>query len=261
MSDFEPRIRHAIRVVHATYGDRVSVDVKNKDLLKFGRNLDVGTSRATVMNLPSGQLHETYVSDNTITHFASANAGDTQELVVEGHTTDGSGFTFVTQTVTLAGQTKTALTTPLARATRAHNNGATDLTGPVYFAQDVTFTGGVPQTASAVHLIIPAGANQTEKCATTLGDSDYWLISNAYADVSEKTAAFADFQLEVRRFGKVFRQQVDFTASTNGQGIVRFDPLFIVPPNSDVRLTAVADGAGTAVSGGIQGFLAIKVNG
>lgn len=261
MSDFEPRIRHAIRVIQDTYGDRVSVDVKNKGLLKFGRNFEVGTSRATVMTLPSGVLHETLQTDNTITHFASASASDTQELVVQGYTVSGSNFTSATQTVTLAGQTKTALTTPLCRCVRAYNNGTTDLVGPIYFSQDVTYSSGVPQTAAAVHCMIPAGTNQTEKCATTLSQNDYWLITNVYADVTEKTAAFADFQLEVRRFGKVFRQQCDFSASTSGQGIVRFDPLLIVPANSDVRLTALADGAGTSVSGGIQGYLAIKVDG
>lgn len=35
-----------------------------------------------------------------------------------------------------------------------------------------------------------------------------------------------------------------------------FHPYFIVPPNSDVRLIAVASSASTDVSGSIQGYLA-----
>jgi len=209
------------------------------------------------MTLPGSELHETYVAANTITHIASATAGDTEIVKLEGHTVDGSGdFTFVIQSVTLAGQTKTALGTPLARVTRCYNTGATDLVGAVYIAEDVTFTAGVPQTDTAIHAIVRAGKNQTEKCATTLSSVDYWIITHAYMDVLEKTAAFASTELQVREKGSVFLQKVAFAASSGTHTSFSFDPYLIAPANSDVRLVAVADGASTDVGGGIQGFLA-----
>lgn len=258
VSDFEPRINYALREIKSTYGDNVSVDVKAKSLLKFGRNEAVGTGGATLMTLGSGETDETYISTNAITHIASDDAADTQDMVVEGMVLTDGVYVFTIQTVTLAGTTKTALDTPLVRCTRAYNNGSTDLAGDVYIAEDVTFTAGVPQTASAIHLIVDGdgGHNQSEKCSTSTSYRDYWIITNVYADVLEKTAATADIEIQVRLLGKVFRNRATFSAGSNHQGVIVFDPPFIVPPNSDIRLRAVASGANTDISGGIQGYLA-----
>lgn len=257
-----PQLEHAINVIKKNYGDNVSVSVKSKDLLKFGRNTAVGTSEATVMTLAGSEVEETYVSGNDITHFASSASGDTSiEIVVEGHTISGSDLTFSTQTVTLNasnGQTKTALTTPLARITRAYNNNGTELTGNVYFAEDVTFTAGVPQTDSAVHLIIPAGQQQSRKCSTSISSTDYWIITTATFACLEKTSAFTSFVIESRVIGKVFRPiSSDYSAaSSGGTTIIKFDPYVIVPKNSDVRVQAVASASGTDVEASIQGYLA-----
>lgn len=256
-------VHHALEVIENTYNDKVSVDKKSKDLLKFGRNSAVGTSETTIMTLPSGVLAETYVSGNDITHFASGSAADTgTELVVEGHTITGSNLTFSSQTVTLDAtnsQTKTALTIPLARITRAYNNGDTELNGPIYFAQDVTFTNGVPQTDSAVHLIIPAGQNQSRKASTSLSQNDYWLISSITLSCNEKTSSFVSGFVEARVIGKVFRPLTqEIAVSAGDTTVIYFDPYIIVPPNSDIRFQAVAGGAGTDVTAGIRGYLAIK---
>lgn len=248
----------AIDEIYATYGDRVSVVDKKKSLLKFGRSSQVQTTNSTLMTLPTGTFNETYVSDNSITHMASGSTDDTtQTLTIEGHTISGNNLTFVVQTKALAGQTKTALTTPLARITRAYvSTGSTNLTGPIYFAEDVTFTTGVPQTDSAVHMIIPAGKNQTEKASTSVSSTDYWIVTGVYGDVLSKTAAFAIVSLETREIGKVFRERFVLSASNSTRGFERFDPYFIIPKNHDARLVASANANGTDVSGGIQGYLA-----
>lgn len=252
----DPRLEYAEHVIHKSYGHQISIFGKAKTYLKFGKNTAVGTSPATIMTLPSGETDEVLLSANDITHFASADSGDTQTLTVEGHTISGSDLTFVTQNVTLAGQTKTALTTPLARVSRAYNANTTDLTGPVYFAEDVTFTAGVPQTASAIHMIIPAGENQTFKNLTATSSTDYWIVTKFYADVLEKGAAYADVRLETASVGGVFTPIGTISASSNHQGILEFDPLLIIPPNTDVRMRATADGANTTITGGIMGYLA-----
>lgn len=170
--------------------------------------------------------------------------------------------TFVSQTVTLAGQTKTALTTELARVTRAYvpsQNKATDLVGPIYIAEDVTFTSGVPQTDSAVHLIIRAGKNQSEKAATSLSDSDFWIVTSFRGSILEKgTTPTADVEFQIREVGGVFREREDVSASTGTAGVFPFGPYAIVPANADIRLFATASTNGTDVTGSIQGYLAIK---
>lgn len=252
-----PEILHAIDVIKETYGDTVSVQDKKKDLLKFGRNELVGTSTATVMTLPAGEVHETYVASNLINSIIS-DAADTVDVIVEGHTISGGNFTFVTQTATLTGTTVVALGTALARVSRVYNNNSTDLVGSVYVTETDTYTAGVPDTATKVHLTVSAGHNQSEKAATTLSSVDYWLLTSVFGDILEKTASFVNVELEVRLSGKVFRHKVNLGVS-NSHSHHPFNPLLIVPKNADVRLVASADGANTDVSGGMQGYLASVV--
>lgn len=257
-------IQHAYNVIKDIYGDKVLV--KPKNLLKFGVNGNIAQStKTTIMTLAGSEANETYVSDNLITHFASGNSGDTGiELTIEGHTVENSELTFVTQTATLNASdstTKTALTTPLARITRAYNSGTTSLTGPVYFAEDVTFTSGVPQTASAVHLIIAAGSNQSEKCATAFSKVDYGIITGIFGSATRASAtANVDFNLEIREFGKVFRPAAEWTVRTASQSSVYIplEPYVIVPKNADVRIVATSSAASTQASAFFNSVIALK---
>lgn len=251
----------AIKDIKANYGDDVSVGKKNKNLLKFGENPLVGTAKATLMDLPVGEVHETLIATNGITHISSNNAGDTEPVKVEGHTIDGSGnFTFVVQEITLVGQTKTALTTPLARVTRVYNNGTTDLVGIVYVYEDDTVVSGVPQTAAKIHLILTAGKNNSSKCATTISNQDYWIITDFTSQFIEKAAGYAEIHLEIREKGKVFLEKAHISISDgNPNATLKFSPYIIAPKNSDVRLVATADGASTYVGGSINGVLAIVI--
>jgi hypothetical protein len=209
------------------------------------------------MTLPVGIDNETYVGTNIITHFSSSSASDTEIIKVEGHTVDGSGnFTFAVQTVTLVGQTKTALTTPLARVTRVVNTGSTDLIGNIYIYQDDTVSAGVPTTGAKVHLIVEAGLNNSEKASTTISSNDYWILTSFYGDCLEKTAAFGILHLEIREKGGVFVNKVDISCSTNARGVHEFKPYLVVPKNSDVRLRCSASATNKDFSGGIQGLLA-----
>lgn len=252
------RLLHAIEIIEDTFGD--TVHIKPKTLLKYGSRDDIGTSYVTLAKLGSGEANETFVSTNAIDKISSSNAGDTTTVVVEGHTIDANGdFRFTVQTVTLQGQTETALTTPLARATRAYASGATNLLGTVYIYEDDTVSAGVPQTASKVHLTIPAGENQTFKAATTISYKDYWLITQACAAVNKKTAAVVDMAIQVRLQGKVFRTAAVTSISSTGSNnqCVDFDPVVIVPKNSDVRLIAKANTTAVEASGWINGYLAL----
>lgn len=251
---------HAIHVIESNYGDTVSIEQKDKDLLKFGHNSLVGTSQATIAHQPAGILHETYVSDNLITSIISDDAGDTQDIVIEGHTsTDGLSFTFVTQTATLTGQTAVTLSTPLARVSRLYNDNSTDLAGTVYVTEDDTYTAGVPDTDTKVHLMTEPGENQSEKAATTMSSQDYWIITSYSGDMLKKSAAFAEIELQIRLPGKVFRPVDIISCTDGGRGRQDFKPYIIAPKNSDIRLAAIASGASTPIAGSIQGVLAIVI--
>ena len=250
-------VRHAIRMVKSTYGDVVSVDAKNKSLHKFGENLLVGTSVATIMTLPAGEVAETYVASNIITHVSSSDSGDDQVAAVEGHTISGSDLTFVTQNVTLNGQTKVALDTALARCSRVANSGASDFAGTIYVFEDGTLTAGVPDTAAQIHLTVPVGENRSQKAATSFSSVDYCFVTNIHASVNEKTATSANIRFRVRSIGGVFQTVFNSGIHSSGTDLnIHFRPFLIVPTNSDVIMTAEADGASKDIAAGFNSLLA-----
>lgn len=250
-------IAYTEAVILETYGDRVSVQGKLKALNKFGRNNDIGTAYEDV-NIVGGT--EVLPSGNDITHLSSSNASDTQNLKIEGHTISGSDLTFVVQDKNIAGQTKTALDTPLHRVTRIYNNGSTDFAGTVYVYEDDTITAGVPDTPAKLHIQTNGDNNQSLKCATSLSKDDYWIITSMSCGVNRQNTRSVDFVLQVKEQGKVFRTLAVLSVSSNNGTITKdFYPFLIVRPNSDVRVRAISSGASTGVEAVVQGFLAIKL--
>ena len=259
----DPRIAIAISEIQDQFG--ITVEVKPKTLLKFGRSQQVSsTTRTTIMELPAGTLNETYVDDNLITTISSSSTADTQEIEVEGHTIDEDGnFTFVVQQVTLNGQNQVSLATPLARVSRAFNNNNVDLAGDVYVYEDDTTSAGVPDTDSLVHLLIRGSENRNQsfKASTTISNVDFYIVTQFAVSLEAKQASFVDGELEVRLKGGVFRERLNLAASSSG-GIAQVDlnPALIIPNNSDVRIRGLADSNGRTVSGYINGYLAINQN-
>lgn len=256
-----PVLEAAADQVRSQYGHVLDFRRKGKSLLKFGRNPLVGTTKASIAIEPSGALHETYVFANSIVTISSS-AGDTGLARVEGHTIDAAGnLTFVVQFVTLAGNTEVTLTTALARVTRVVNQTVTAWAGAIYVYESDTVTAGVPQTATKIHLTVPAGSQQSLKASTAISSADYYIITQLQADVFEKSSAFAEIILETRGInvstGNVFTPRTTLGASSTGGAItVALDPCIVIPPNSDVRLAAIADGASTDVGGWFNGLLA-----
>lgn len=257
--DAQPNIAYAINQIKVTYGVDVSVEKKAKSLIKFGRNSTTtnAATGSTVMTFVGSEDHETYVSSNIIDTISSSSTSDDQEITLEGHTIANNEFTFVVQTATLDGQNKVTLSTPLARLTRMYNIGSTDVVGNIYGYQDQNISAGVPQTADKVHCIIPIGRQQSQKCSTTISKNDYWLITGVTGSVLEKTSSFADFELQIRRYGGVFRSSDTFSASSGDTHSEIYTPYIIIPSNSDVRLVAVGSADNLDVAGSIRGYLAI----
>ena len=131
---------------------------------------------------------------------------------LECHTIDGSGnLTFVTQSATLDasdGRTEVTLPTPVARVNRLYlaASGTFDSpqsvpAGNIYVYDNTDgITAGVPNTAAATKLLLPAGETQSEKAATSVSSVDYWFISALSAGVSEGTPTAGEviFRMETR---------------------------------------------------------------
>ena len=242
------KIARAIEQIYQTYGDTVSVEAKAKSLNKYGRNDSLGNTSFETVWQRGG--NETYATGNDIDSISSSSAGDTQDVVIEGHTIDGNGdLTFVVQTATLNGQTPVTLSTPLYRATRLYNDGSTDFAGTVYvYESGGTVTGGVPQTSADIHIQSSGANNQSLKAATSLSSVDYWLVSQITVAVNRQQTRSVDFRLQVRNKGKVFRTRYATAAHSNSGAVtIDLDPYLIIPPNSDVVMKAQSSGTGTGV--------------
>lgn len=251
-------VQHAIDTIQGNYGD--TVVIKPKILNKFGKTLNADSGvETTIMELQGSERLETYATGNDIDRISSSSASDTEEMVVEGHTLSGSDLTFVTQTVTLNGQTPVALTTPMYRANRLYNNGSTDLVGNIFVFENVATTNGTPNTAANTKLMISAGFNQSRKAATSISSQDYWIITSADLSLrSGNKTASADISIQTRLFGKVFREGINQSiVGDAASSFTRFfDPPLIVPKNSDFRVNATSDVADTEINCSINGYLA-----
>lgn len=256
------RLVQAEREIQATFGDVVSIDKKAKSLIKFGKSDDLSANGTSTVWTVGG--HEVYVNDNLITHISSSSAADVYEVLLECHTVSGTGrdakFSFLTQTVTLQGQTKVALPTPVARVSQVFNNNGVELVGRVTVYEDVAITAGVPNDPTKIHIDIPAGLQGSFKAATTFSDEDYYVLTGGFGSVSLKQNAAADFYLEVREVGKVFVQRAAVSASSGGPWDIDLDPAVIIPRNADVRITVETDTNNAVVFGVFKGYLA-KVTG
>lgn len=252
------RLVQAEREIYRFFGDEVSIQSKAKSLIKFGKSGQLTTGSLQTVWTVGG--NETYVSANSIDSISSSSALDTEVVYIEGHTVTGTGtdqqFTFVTQTVQLNGQTRVALPTPLARASMAYNDNGTSLVGRVVVYENTALTGGVPTDTTKIHLDIPAGLQESFKAATTFSNSDYFILTGGFGSVSLKQDGAADFYLEVRPPGKVFRQVAAISATNAGPWEINLDPAVIVPKNYDVRVRAETSANNLVVFTSFQGYLA-----
>lgn len=244
IADF--RLNFAVRNIALTYGDDVDIWDKGRELIKYGRNDDLDSGVSEQVWLLGG--NETIPTTNTIDEIVSDNAGDTQDVVIEGHTVDGSGnLTFTVQSATLNGTTPVTLTTPLRDATRLFNDDSTD------FAGTITVSDG-----STDYLSTDGSNNQSLKCAASMGSDTYWIITKVMGSVKRANSAVVDFQLQIREKGKVFRTKYSFSVSRDAGTIqIDLDPYIIMTPSADMRVIATSNAANTVVEAAVHGYMAL----
>ena len=236
-----------------TFGHTVSIG--RKSLFKFGEHDNLGTSRTTVNYLGIDPVRP---STNSITHFSSTDVIDNQVLRVEGMTISGSDLTFTVQNITLNGQTKTALATPLARVTRIVNVqvGQTETLGDVYIYQDVAVTGGIPNDLTAVGNVMAATDQSTLYSGTSTASTNYFLATQWKAHVARKTAAFVDLRFQIAPVGGIWRTVQTSTAARENSTVITADPYFIIPPNYDIRVVGTSSATNTDVHSSFDGYFA-----
>jgi hypothetical protein len=249
------RLVQAEREIELQFGEKVSIDRKAKSLIKFGKSAPLNTTSLQTVWTVGG--NETYVNDNLIDSISSSNVNDTQEILLECHTVDADGnFTFLTQTVNLNGQTRVALPVPVARVSMAYNNNGTEIQGRVAVYENTALTGGIPTDTTKIHIDIPLGLQESFKAATTFSNTDYFILTGGFGSVSSKQAGAADFYLELREQGKVFRQVAAISATSSGPWEVKLDPAVVISKNADVRVRAETEDNNLVVFTVFQGYLA-----
>lgn len=265
----------AEREIENSYGDTVSCFEKGKSLVKFGRstNADSGQKDTVAQWQGATQYEETFVFDNLIDEVSSSSSSDTQSIKIEGHTVNTStgDYTFVVQTVTLTGQTPVTLPTPLARCSRLVINSTGTLGDEpagfvgnihVYDSSATTVTAGVPQTATATKMYVPAGQTQSQKCQTTISSQDYYLITEVECSItSSGPATKANFDVEIRKASdggpwRPIGAEISLDSTNSNNFDIAYLPYLIVPKNHDIRIVVTTTGTNSEVSAEFEGYLA-----
>jgi hypothetical protein len=239
-----------------TYGEAVSVEAKSKPLDKFGENHNLAAASGAVV-VSSLNSNETLQTTNSITHIASANAADTSiPINIEGHYLDADdNLIFHVQTVSTNasdGTTPVAITQPLARCSRLKNTGATALAGTL----SITIGSG----GTAVNEITTS-YNQSQKCQTSTSYRDYLIVMQFGAAMLGSNNSEVECKFEYKTIGGLWLPLTrDFllSAATQRAQFTRSTPI-IIPPNSDIRITADTNTNGTEISAHFEGFLAINI--
>jgi len=208
---------------------------------KFGEGTDIDSGDGFVDiwdgagNANADKVY-TFSSTADIDTISSSSGSDTVDIEIQGLDTN---FALVTQTITLTGQTKATLTTPLIRVFRMKNVGATNLVGQVYCYVDGAITAGVPDTSADIRAIIDDGKNQTLMSIYTIPAGKTGYLLKEFASMSKAVAsAVADIHLAMREFGGVFQLKETLSINTAGNPSFQYEypiPL-VIPEKFDILL-------------------------
>ena len=211
---------------------------------KFGETplVEVGTPA----DIWEGQRIYTYDANGTAPIISISSSGaDIQPIKITGLDIDGNE---VTQTITLAGTVRQALTTPLWRVYRMENEGVLDLVGTVY-----CYIGTTPPTAvtgATVRALIDNGNNQTLMAIYTIPKGKVGFLFRGEVGVllDANPANQQDFMrgyYQSRRFEKVFKVKKVLSTMTAGDSNYKDKRSFPdpVPALTDIKLTITAVGA------------------
>jgi hypothetical protein len=190
---------------------------------KFGAAPDIDTADGFVDIWDGGgqaAALKTYTYSVTadIDSISSTNAGDTQDIEINGL---DANYNLVTQIVTLTGQAVATLSTPLIRVFRMINRGSTNLAGVCYCYVTDTATGGIPDTITNTRAVMNDGNNQTLMALYTIPAGKTGYMRDWYASMANKTTAGSIIRVFARPFGEVFQLKHISAISSNGTAYIQ----------------------------------------
>lgn len=172
-----------------------------------------------VYGVTSGAETYTWSSSADIDSISSSSASDTQQITIVGLDTN---YAATTQTATLNGQTRVALTTSLIRVNNVYNNSATDLVGNVYVYPNTAITAGVPDDVTKVRAYVAAADNQSLQTMYTVPAGYTAYITGVEVSLINRKTAIAEMIVKTREYGSVFLNRLAVNlANTGSSGRVK----------------------------------------
>lgn len=203
---------------------------------KFGRNGDVDAAE----DVWSYGGDYTYPSAAATNYISSSNAGDDQEITIEGL---DANWDRQTATQALDGQNKTEISSGLTwmRVFRAYNTG-TALAGDVYVYEDDTLTAGVPDTATKVKAKIDQAENQSMMALYTIPSGYDGFLMTLWINGNGTTATTFDLSFLEKEYSQdSFRTKFTMSGRNDGAGIyMPYDLPRVIPEKTDIRWRCTA---------------------
>ena len=212
-----------------------------QQVAKFGYNPDLAVdAEENIWDFGGAYTYSTTADIDTI---SSSSALDTMILHIQGL---DSNYEPVTQLVTLNGQTKVTLETPLLRIWRVFNSTATSISGSIYVYVDGVITAGVPDVDSTIRAYIENGNNQTLMMMYTIPAGFTGFLLERDVSLGGRKSGFITVKLWVRFQDSVWRIANVADLSATGTSAIehRNNVLGPLSEKTDVQMTATGDTLG-----------------
>lgn len=193
-----------------------------------------------------------YSVTDDIDTVSSESALDTQLIEIQGLDIN---YNLVTQNVTLNGQSKVLLITPLLRVFRIKNIGSINLAGNVYCYVDGLITLGIPDDLLTIRAMVHFENNQTEMAIFTIPAGFTGYMRDWYATTSgAKRDSQHTIKIKARKFGQVFQLKHKANISVSGTSYIqhRYEEPEVFSEKTDVEVSADTDQVDAGVSAGFD---------
>lgn len=218
----------------------------------------ISTTLSTVGN-NIGML-QGYSTTADIDSISSDNAGDTHNITIEG--LDVNYEPVAAQTVTLNGQTRVALTTPLFRVNRVYNATGTATLGAIWVYVNTAITAGKPNDLTTIRSSIGRVGGAGADVSSERDSNSVFTISNngmtGYL-VFGKTTVSDSKAIELTFWGRpaggVFSLQHTIEIKDNNYDYFFKLPLKI-PSKTDIEVRATV-GSGSAIVSAVYDIILV----
>ena len=214
---------------------------------KWGNNSDIGSTEEDVWSAGGAYA---FPSDSGTTIEVVSGGADTAQITIEGL---DFGFNIQKATITLNGTTPVAVPGTWTRVNRAYNSNS------AVFSNTVTVR---ESGAGDTYAHLSSSHQQTSQAIYTVPSGHTGLILDANVSVNRTGAATlsADFFLNTREFGKVFRKKWHVGVQKDGSSHIKDN--MILPEKliekTDIKMSGIVDT--TAISGSAWFYILLLNN-